>query len=292
MDTEVVKTFIEVASSGSFGRAAERLNVAQTTVSARIKRLEGILGRQLLIRRKSGAELTRSGEHFLRQAPAFVQFGERLQKDFSVPEGFSSVLSLGGEVSVASTWMNRWARRLVAEMPETALHIKIDIPEDLPDRFSEGLIDAALMHTPPKREGLKTDLLIEDRLMLFTTDPSIRSVYDSQFVYVDWGEDFAASFKQSYPNFESSAVSFDCGPLAGEYILTNGGIAYGRQRSALPFLETGRISLVEEAATFSYPVYIVRPANIPNPTLDRAIAVLRKIISDEGVCATPNRDSY
>lgn len=279
MDTEVVKTFIEVASSGSFGNAAKRLNVAQTTVSARIKKLEEVLGRQLLIRQKSGAVLTQSGEHFLRQAPAFVQLGEQLRNDLALPSGFSTVLRLGGELSVASTWMNRWTRRLTDEMPETLLRIKIDIAADLPNRFSEGLLDAALMHTPPKREGLQIDLLIEDRLMLFTTDPRVRSVYDPRFVYVDWGEDFSAAFRQSYPKFQGAPVSFDCGPLAGEYILAKNGIAYGRQRSAHPFLKTGQLSLIEEAVAFSYPVYIVRPAGIPNPTLDRAVAVLRKILS-------------
>ena len=39
MDTELARTFLEIVSTGSFIRAAERLNVGQTTVSARIKLL-------------------------------------------------------------------------------------------------------------------------------------------------------------------------------------------------------------------------------------------------------------
>lgn len=282
MDTDVVKTFIEVASTGSFGQAAEHLNVAQTTVSARIKKLEAMLGKQLLIRRKTGAELTRAGSHFLRQAPAFVQLGERLKGDLSIPAGFDSILSLGGEVNLATTWMKKWVRKLRSDLPDTALRVKIDIPIDLIDRFSEGLIDAALMHAPPAREGLKSDLVGEEHLILVTTDCSIRSVDDHRFVYVDWGEAFSAAFRRSHPNFDGSpALSFDHGPLALDFILENGGAAYVRRGAALPYLKSFQISVVEDAVKFSHPVYIVRPADIPNPTLDQAIGVLRNIVSEE-----------
>ena len=58
MDIELARTFIEIVSAGSFIRASERLNVAQTTVSARIRNLEQQLGRPLFIRHKGGASLT------------------------------------------------------------------------------------------------------------------------------------------------------------------------------------------------------------------------------------------
>ncbi|MFY0312541.1 hypothetical protein ACFMBG_21905, partial [Leisingera sp. D0M16] len=71
------------------------------------------------------------------------------------------------------------------------------------------------------------------------------------------------------------------GPLALEFILEKGGAAYAKQGSVLPFLKTGQISIFEEAVKFAHPVYIVRPADIPNPALDQAVALLRKIVSDE-----------
>ena len=52
MDTELARTFLEIVSTGSFIRAAERLNVGQTTVSARIRTLEQQLGRPLFVRNK------------------------------------------------------------------------------------------------------------------------------------------------------------------------------------------------------------------------------------------------
>ena len=61
MDIDLVRTFLEIVSTHSFIRAAERLNVSQTTVSARVKTLEERLGRTLFVRNKSGASLTPAG---------------------------------------------------------------------------------------------------------------------------------------------------------------------------------------------------------------------------------------
>jgi len=45
MDIELARTFLEIVSTGSFIKAADRLHVAQTTVSARVRLLEQQLGR-------------------------------------------------------------------------------------------------------------------------------------------------------------------------------------------------------------------------------------------------------
>jgi DNA-binding transcriptional LysR family regulator len=64
MDIELAGTFLEIVSTGSFVRASERLNVGQTTVSARMRLLEQQLGRSLFVRYKSGAALAPTGERF------------------------------------------------------------------------------------------------------------------------------------------------------------------------------------------------------------------------------------
>ena len=58
VDINLARTFLEIASSRSFVQAAERLHVTQTAVSARVKTLEALLGRQLFWRNKAGASLT------------------------------------------------------------------------------------------------------------------------------------------------------------------------------------------------------------------------------------------
>jgi DNA-binding transcriptional LysR family regulator len=103
MDIELAKTFLEIVSTGSFMRAAERLNVGQTTVSARIRTLEMQLGRALFVRNKSGASLTPAGEQFLRYAPTVVQLWQRARYQVAVPPGRQAVLTIGSEISLWQT---------------------------------------------------------------------------------------------------------------------------------------------------------------------------------------------
>ena len=62
MDINLARTFLMVAETGSFIDAAHRLNITQSTVSARINGLEVLLGRPVFERSKSGADLTAAGE--------------------------------------------------------------------------------------------------------------------------------------------------------------------------------------------------------------------------------------
>ena len=63
MDIALIRTFLEVAATGSFVNASERLYVTQSAVSLRIARLEDTLGKPLFTRSKAGAELTPAGRH-------------------------------------------------------------------------------------------------------------------------------------------------------------------------------------------------------------------------------------
>ena len=56
-----LRYFVALADAGSFTQAAERIFVAQPTLSQQIRRLEEIVGAQLLQRGREGIRLTRAG---------------------------------------------------------------------------------------------------------------------------------------------------------------------------------------------------------------------------------------
>ena len=58
MDTELLKTFLEVNRTRHFGKAAENLYLTQSAVSARIKLLEDLLGTPLFSRARNNVQLT------------------------------------------------------------------------------------------------------------------------------------------------------------------------------------------------------------------------------------------
>jgi DNA-binding transcriptional LysR family regulator len=71
IDLKRLRHFIAVAEAGSFSRAAERLNMAQSHLSRQIMRLEAALGQRLFVRRARHVELTDAGQ-ILRHETNFI----------------------------------------------------------------------------------------------------------------------------------------------------------------------------------------------------------------------------
>jgi DNA-binding transcriptional LysR family regulator len=281
MDTELAKTFLEIVATKSFVRAAERLNVAQTTVSARIRLLEEKLGRPLFVRNRAGASLTPAGEQFLRYAPTLIQLWQRVRQVVAVPKDHQSVVTVGAEVSLWQPLLLNWVAWMRRKAPEIALRVHVDVPWDLIDQIASGLVDIAVMYAPAPRPGLKVDLLLEEKLVFVTTDPAVNSVDAPGFVGVEWGPDFGLFFGSSFPDAKSPAVFFDLGPLALGYILSNGGAAYLRMQAVERLLASGSLHLVPRMPQFSYPIYVVRSADADDSVLAPALAGLNAVVSDD-----------
>jgi hypothetical protein len=66
-------TFLELARTRHFGKAAEHLFVTQSAVSARIRLLEATLGVALFTRKRNDIRLTRAGERLQRHAETIVR---------------------------------------------------------------------------------------------------------------------------------------------------------------------------------------------------------------------------
>ena len=279
MDIVLARTFIEIVSTGSFIRASQRLNVAQTTVSARIRSLEQQLGRALFIRHKGGASLTPAGEQFLRHAPMFVQLWQRTLHQVAVPPGRRAVLTVGSEVSLWQPLLLDWVRWMRRSLPDIALRVHVDVPQDLINQVASGMVDVAIMYAPQHRPGLKIDLLTEEKLVLVTTDPEGRLLGGPDYVYTDWGPDFVLHHDMNFPDVAPD-LSFDLGPLALSYLLSAGGSGYVRMSAVQPHIAEGRLHLVPEMPQFSYPVYAVHSANSDETVVGPALGGLHSISND------------
>ena len=279
MDVELARTFMEIVRARSFVRAAEQLNVSQTAVSARVRTLEEQLGRPLFVRNKNGASLTPAGEQFLRYAPMFVQLWQRARHQVAVPPGRRAVLTIGGEVSLWHPWLIEWLHWMRRSAPDVALRVQVDVPDSLTDQVSAGALDVAVMYAPQYRPGARVELLLEEKLVLVTTETEAKPVESDSYVYVDWGPDFAHHHGLSFPEGNNSGLFVGLGPLALTYILEAGGAGYFRQRAVAPYIASGKLHLVAGAPSFFYPVYAVCSAHADDELIDLALSGLRSIAS-------------
>ena len=83
----------------------------------------------------------------------------------------------------------------------------------------------------------------------------------SDYVYVDWGPDFAAQHGLAFPELSNAAVKAGLGPLGREYLLAAGGTGYFRLDVVRAHLESGRLRRVPDMPEFLYPAYAVYAAD-------------------------------
>jgi len=276
MDINLARTFLEVSASGSFLVAAERLNLTQTAVSARIRTLEDLLGRRLFIRNKAGARLTPAGERFMRHATTLVQIWERARHQVALPPGREDGVSLGGELSLWHPLLADWLIWMHRERPEIALRAEVDSPSRLLDRVQEGSLDLAVLYNPPQRPDLVAELLVEEKLVMVTTAPD-GLLRPEHYVYVDWGSAFASNHQAAFPELGSPPVSISLGPLALTYLLTVGGAGYFRVGTVQPFLDDGRLRRVQGTPEFSYSAFTVYAGGREGTVIDRVREGLRSV---------------
>ncbi len=275
MDVTLARTFLEIVSSRSFVQAAERLHVTQTAVSARVKTLEDLLGRQLFVRNRAGAALTPAGEQFVRHAQTFLQVWERARHQVAVPAGREALVAVGCEISLWNPLMLDWLLWMRKHSPRDAVRTEVGAAEDLLEYVADGALDVVIAYAPRQRSGLRIELLIEEKLVMVTTSATGQAPDAADYVYVDWGPEFAAQHSLAFPELSSVGVSSSLGPLGLEYLLSVGGGGYFRQNVAQPYIDQGRLALVAGAPEFLYPAYAVYAANADMKVLEPALAGLR-----------------
>ena len=238
MDLDLARTFLEIVRYGSLVGAAEKLHVTQTAVTARVHKLESLLGVTLFIRNRAGARLTPEGEAFVVYANQLLQTWEAARRDLPRPEGLDQLLHIGGEVSLCNPLILSWAKALRQHLTTHALRIQISDAEQLLRQVEMGLLDAALVYQPAYWPGVQVEQLLEEKLIQIR-----RPGQPDPYVYIEWGEDFRRQHDAALPDKSRAAISFNLGPVALHYILENGGSGYFRTRVVQSYLNSGPLSV-------------------------------------------------
>jgi DNA-binding transcriptional LysR family regulator len=269
MDIGIARTFLEVVKTGSFVGAATDLNLTQTAISARIRVLEEQLDCQVFIRNKAGARLTPAGEQFLRFATTLVQVWGRARRAVALPPGRETVVTVGAELSLWNPLLQHWLLWMRRECPEIAIRTQIDTAESLMEQVQDGSLDVAVLYAASWRPGIIAELLFQEKLVMVRTTPTDLPLTPQDYVQINWGDEFAASFQAAFPDHPNAVVSISHGPLALEYILETGGSGYFRQGFIRRDLEEGRLALVPGSPEFSYSAYVVHSTKADPDVMDR-----------------------
>jgi DNA-binding transcriptional LysR family regulator len=144
-----LRYFLAVAEERHFGRAAQRLQIAQPGLSHQIKVLERLLGVPLFLRDPRGVELTRSGETLLEQARLLLELADRaVESTRLTPSGKRGILKVGTPAAGIHQFANELLRQFQIRYPEVLLEIHPDYAPNSIEQMTWRTLDAAILLAP------------------------------------------------------------------------------------------------------------------------------------------------
>lgn len=276
MDNTLIKTFMTVVATESFVEAAERLYVTQSAVSLRIQKLEDQLGHRLFDRSKSGVKLTGNGEKFEQYARSLLQIWDEALYQIALPEDFNTSLSLACQDSLWPELSSRWLVSLAQKSPRTAFNFQIGEPRTISGLLLRGVVDIAVLYNPEMRQGFNVEHIMDDRLVLVSAKPGHDGRIGKDYIFANWGEEFAMAHARWYPEIKPPQIMVQLGAAIPRFLIENGLTAYVPYRIADDYVADGRLHFVRGSPSFPFPAYAVWTRNKAPETMSLALDELRK----------------
>jgi DNA-binding transcriptional LysR family regulator len=163
LDLRLVEYFIAVAEELHFGRAAERLHIAQPSLSQQIRRLERALGVTLLERNSRSVRLSPAGRTFLRESRTVLKQAQHaIQSTRAVA---APSLTVGFYGSSGSTLLPNVLRAFGERHPSVTVSVRELLLGSIDDILN-GSVDVAFTRLTPEQTELEVEILAaEPRLV-------------------------------------------------------------------------------------------------------------------------------
>jgi DNA-binding transcriptional LysR family regulator len=258
MDTELLKTFLEVNQTRHFGKAAENLFLTQSAVSARVRLLEDLLGTPLFTRARNNVQLTPQGERLVRHAETILNAWTRAKHEVAVSDESSLALSVGGIPSLWDILLQDWLLALSASIPELALTAEALSNDLLVRRIRDRTLDLAFSFETPQLPEVKVEEIANISLIMVSTHAGFdcrQALSHGDYVLVDWGTGFAIAHAQAFPEMDPPRLRFGLGRLAHTFVQARGGTLYLPERVVSDELQVGQLFRVPDAPVMKRAAY-------------------------------------
>ncbi|WP_225848993.1 LysR family transcriptional regulator [Streptomyces sp. HPF1205] len=171
METRELRYFVAVAEELHFGRAAQRLGIAQPPLSRAIRQLERRLGATLLERTNRTVTLTDAGSTLLREGRAAldaVEAAERRTRRASLAADGEAGLILVSKAGASGELLAKLLDAYAAEPDAAAVEVLLCGPGEQEGLLRDGRADVALLHRPfDSTAGFDTeDLVVEKQVLV------------------------------------------------------------------------------------------------------------------------------
>lgn len=228
LDIDSMRAFTTIVDSGGITRAATRLNLSQSAVSHKMKRLEKKINRSLFTRSEGKINLTADGEKLLDYARRLVRLHDEACANFHQSD-LAGELRLGITEDITAPGIAQILSNFSSSFPNVALTSKVAHTPELVRGLNNGEIDMALIEVF-ESEQLKTDhalgrqeaVWIESEDFVYSTEKTIPFVtYHKNCFYKAWAE------KALTARGQRLKVVFECPSIEGMINAIRSGLGIG-----------------------------------------------------------------
>ncbi|MFJ3776294.1 LysR substrate-binding domain-containing protein [Streptomyces sp. NPDC090075] len=168
MELRHARYVLALAEECHFGRAAQRLHVAQSALSQQLKQLERELGTTLFTRSTRRVELTEAGRHLVRHARSILAEVERAEQQMALlAAGRAGRVSIGFVGTATYDVLPQIARTVRAQLPDVDLELRGELLNPaLIEGLRDGTYDLALLRScDPMDDTVDFTALRSERLV-------------------------------------------------------------------------------------------------------------------------------
>ncbi|HHR6079531.1 TPA: HTH-type transcriptional regulator HdfR [Providencia alcalifaciens] len=188
VDSELLRTFLEVSRTRHFGRAAESLYLTQSAVSFRIRQLETQLGTSLFTRHRNNIRLTAAGERLVPYAESLMNTWLQAKKEISHASQHTE-LSIGATSSLWESYLTGWLEVLYHQHDELRLEARVSTRQSLVKQLHSRELDLLIAIEPPKMDEFESTIIGSIQLQLMASQKNI-ALTQYNFIKLEWGADF------------------------------------------------------------------------------------------------------
>ncbi|WP_215398489.1 HTH-type transcriptional regulator HdfR [Rheinheimera oceanensis] len=259
MDTELLKTFIEVQRTRHFGKAAENLYLTQSAVSFRIRQLEQQLGVNLFSRYRNNIQLTTAGERLLPHAEAMLTALQRARQDVAVSAEQALQLSVAATANVWDAFLLQGFINIQKALPGLSWRAESMGKDQIARQVLERHLDLAILFDAPKVEEMQIDKLGDIKLLPVTTLASnnANQAMRQQYILVDWGTAFEIQHARFFPDLPPPQLRTGSARIALELMQQSGGSAYLPDTMVRKLLADTSLRLIEDAPVMTRELFAV-----------------------------------
>lgn len=183
MDTRLLRTFVAAARLQNFHQAAEKLFLAQPTVSSHVRLLETELGCNLFERIGKRVRLTAAGERFLPHAQRVLDALEAAMHDLAAwQQGYETRLSIMASPVIAASTLPSLLKQFTRLNPRVEVMVLSGVSPEIGDCIARGEADIGLSRMPSSHPETTTHPLYRDPVLLVGP----RSCLDDTGATPDW----------------------------------------------------------------------------------------------------------